>query len=417
MHFLVLGINHRTAPLELRERVSRSVREGRELIRELLRAGIPEVLVLSTCNRVEVYGAGRPLPILSQALRAGLHRLAGIEPVGDCWYLYQDADAVRHLFRVAAGLDSMVLGEPEVLGQVKAAVELSREEGGIGVFLSEVAQRCFATAKRVRTETQIGAGSVSLASITYELCRERLAPLEERSALLVGTGEIAEQVAAYLQPPSVRALYIVSRSPQRAAQFASRYRAQPVAYTLVSQALSAAEIVVTASDAPHPIFSRREGALFADRPRLIVDLGHPRNVDPALGELPTVTLYAMDDLQTIVEENLGRRRQEAPQAEAIVAEEVAELASWHASRPLVELIKAFRAQYEELRQKELERLRPRLTEEQYQAVEEVSRRLLAKFLHRPTTAIRSLDPQDQQALRTIRRLFGLPEETPSSSED
>lgn len=414
MHCYILGMNHNTAPVEAREQLAFDIERLGAMYNVLSREGAQEALILITCNRNEFYVVGRISQEGATVMRRVLSHFvdASLLDTPDYWYEYRDADAIAHLFRVASGLDSLVLGEPEILGQVKQAFEAARHYGMIGVFFSEVFQRCMHVAKRVRTETAIGVGSISLASATVEIFRETWGDLQRKSLLLLGTGEIAQQVATFLAKAMPRELLIVSRSSERAERLAKEYGGQPSVLEHLSWHLGSVDGVICATASPTPIIRLEDlnlSALSARKaPFVLVDLAHPRNVDPAVRQLPHVLLYAIDDLRTVIERNLDRRRAELPFAEAIIEREIAQLATWHRSRPLMETVKAFRAHYEEIRQQELKRLRSHLSEAEYQAVDEATRRLLAKLLHHPTRLLKSLnldDPVDCEKLAFWKQCF------------
>lgn len=419
MHCYILGMNHNTAPVETREQLSFDVERLGMIYHALSREGVQEALILITCNRNEFYVAGRASQEGASVMCRVLSHFvdASLLDTPNYWYEYRNADAIAHLFRVASGLDSLVIGEPEILGQVKQAFEAARHYGMMGVFFGEVFQRCMHVAKRVRTETAIGVGSISLASAAIEVFREKLGDLRSRRLLLLGTGEIAQQAATLLVKATPCELLIASRSPERAERLAVEYGGRPTLLDHLPSHLGNVDGVICATTSPTPIIRPENLSLSALKvrkaPFVLVDLAHPRNVDPAVRHLPHVVLYAIDDLRTIIEQNLDRRRAELPFAEAIIEREIVQLTAWHRSRPLMETVKAFRAYYEEIRQQELKRLRPHLSETEYQAVDEATRRLLAKLLHHPTLLLKSLnldDPADCEKLALWKRCFGLSEE-------
>ncbi|MDA1192302.1 MAG: glutamyl-tRNA reductase [Candidatus Poribacteria bacterium] len=420
MHCYVKGINHNTAPVGVRERFAFEGDQLASVLDVLSAEGAQEAFVIATCNRTEFYVAGNPPDELRDIADRAICRFIGDDTPNrpEYWYEHHNRHAITHLFRVASGLDSMVLGEPEILGQVKQAIETARDADSTGIFFNEVFKRGLQVAKRVRTDTAIGVGSVSLASATFDLLRQRLSPLRERRVMLLGTGEIGEQVAQYLGHGTFGRFYIASRTAERATSMAERFAAVPVFYDEMTDCLEQCDAVVCASASKTPLLTPQHLERIAKRdntedghPFLVIDLGHPRNVEPSVGDLPNVRLYAMDDLRGTIEANLTRRRTEVPNAEAIIQQETDQLAQWHTSLPLAKTVTAFRQRFEKQRQEELVRLRARLSDDEYAAVDEASRRLLAKFLHEPTLAMKRLDindPADATKLRLLADLFDIP---------
>lgn len=416
MHCYVLGMNHNTAPVAVRERLAFDMERLASAYDAFSRDGAHETLILTTCNRTEFYVAGRTSQESASVTRSVLARFVDEKVMRSpaYWYEYRNAEAIAHLFRVASGLDSLVLGEPEILGQVKQAFDAARHYGTLGVFFSQVFQRCTHVVKRVRTETAIGVGSISLASATVDVLRDELGDLSESRLLLLGTGEIAQQAATYLAKTSPRELVVVSRSLDRAERLAGEYGARPSALDRLAAHLDDVDGVVCATTSPTPVILPENlsvNALAArQKPFALVDLAHPRNVDPEVRLLPNVRLFAIDDLRTVVDRNLDRRRAELPFAEAIIERETGQLAAWHRSRPLMQAVKAFRGHFEELRQQELKRLRPQLTDAELDAADEATRRVLAKLLHKPTLLLKSLnpdDPDDREKLAIWSECFGV----------
>lgn len=415
MHCYVRGMNHNTAPVEVREQLAFQVDELARIFDAFSEGGVPEALVLTTCNRTEFYIAGGDSLSHSPVMSRVLQRFVDPEIVNDetYWYERRDEDAIGHLFRVASGLDSLVLGEPEILGQVKLSFDVARQCGAVGVFMSEVFHRCMHVVKRVRTDTAIGVGSISLASASSDMLARELGPLSSKRLVLIGTGEIAQQVVTYLGKASPLELTVVSRSQSRAERLAGEHGATPMTMSGIESLLARADGVVCATSSSAPVVDASMLApIMAQRnhPIVLIDLAHPRNVDPDVRSLSDVRLYAMDDLRIVVDQNLDRRRAELPQAEAIIARETAQLATWHRSRPLMQTVKDFRAQFEEIRQEELKRLRSKLSDLEWDAADEASRRIVAKLLHRPTLALKAMDPndpQDREKLELLAAVFGL----------
>ena len=406
------GINYRTAPVEARERFALTSDEAGKLMRALQRAGAPEALTVSTCNRSEFYLAGLPIPQLKRILDSALSQFSGAN-VSAYWMELENRAAMSHLFRVASGLDSMLLGETEVLGQVKEAFQRARKIGAAGIFFNEVFNRALHAAKRVRSETAVGVGTVSLASIARGTLQRDLGDLSEKRVLLIGTGEIGEQVARCFVSGGAGRLTILSRTLARAERLAAEVGGEAADISQKCALFAASDGIVCASAAPYYLVRRGEAeASLRSRPVSMVDLSHPRNIDPEIREMENVRLYAMDDLRAEIDRNLERRRQELPAAEAIVQQETAQLSRWHAALPLAETVKQLRSRLEQVRQAELERVAGRLSEAEAQAVDEATRRILQKLLHDPTLALKSFDANDPSHAHKIalfRQIFGLKE--------
>jgi glutamyl-tRNA reductase len=408
-------VNHNTAPVDIRERLAFSKADVRGILDTFSREGAPEAFVLSTCHRTEFYVAGPPSADLEGLVTRVLDTVVGSGAVRkpEYWYDHSDQAAVRHLFRVASGLDSMVLGEPEILRQVKTAIETAREVGSAGTFLNEVFHRCLHVAKRVRTDTALGEGSVSLASATYGVVRGHLGDLRDRRILLFGTGEIAEQVAQYFGKDMGTNLTILSRTAERAERLATEVGADACDASEKLAQLQKVDGVICASSTTEYLVTAQEVAAISEgrsTPLVFVDLGHPRNIDPSVRELAGALLYGIDDLRAEIERNIERRRQEAPEAESIVRRETGQLAQWHTSLPAQDTVKTLRSKFEDVRQTELDRMKGRLSEDEWDAVDEASRRMLQKLLHTPTLALKGLnadDPADRERISIIASMFGL----------
>ena len=416
MRVFFRGIDFRTAPVDVRERFAFNREESVRTARALIRAGAPEALVLSTCNRSEFYLAGASLG----ELRAAWERVLGGRPGSDVpsyWAERENGAAVSHLFRVCAGMDSMVLGEPEILGQAKEAFQLAREIGSSGPLLNEAFDRAVHAAKRVRSETSIGAGAVSLASVTRNVLAHDLGGLEGKRVLLLGTGDIAEQAARSLLSAGAGCLTVMSRALERAEAFAARTGGKAADISQKCAELARADAAVCASSAPYYLVRKCEAEeLFrsrtGSRTASMVDLSHPRNIDPAIRSLSGVRLYALDDLRSEIDRNLERRRQELPDAERIIQAESAQLSRWHASLPMEGLVRELRAKTESARLRELERAASGLSDAERAAVDEATRRVVQKLLHAPTLAAKSLDadrPDHAERVALFRQIFDLEE--------
>lgn len=419
MNLLVLGINHQTAPVSLRERVSfpaTSLPRALDELRGL--APVREAAVLSTCNRTEVYtvaGDG------GQAVADWLARHADEGGTGLHDYLYRhaDADAARHLFRVATGLDSLVLGEPQILGQVKQAWAGARGAGSLGGQLDRLFQHAFTTAKRARTDTTIGANPVSVASAAVRLAQESFAPMEDSTVLLVGAGETIELAARHLVQARVKRLLVANRTLAHAQELASRHGGFALPLAELGQHLGEADVVISATAAREPVLHAEHFtqalARRRNRPMLALDLAVPRDIAPAVGALRDVYLYTVDDLERSVEDNRRSRREAAEAAEAIIELQVARFMEGLAVRAGSAPLRQLRAHGEAAREDTLARARARLAagEDPEQVLGYLAHTLTNRLLHAPTLALREAAATgDGELARAARRLFGAAEGDP-----
>ena len=409
MTLALIGVNHKTAPIELRERIAISREDLPETTRALAALpGVSECMIVSTCNRVEVLAA---VESLDTDLAGFLYRYFGLDAalLGPHLYQHHGQDAVRHLFRVAASLDSMVVGEPQILGQVKEAFATARASGTVGGELEHLLQSAFAAAKRVRSETEIGSNSVSIASVAVELARKIFGSLNGRTVFLVGAGKMSELAARHLVQQGAGAILVTNRTQERARQLAEPFNGRVIPFDQLHEAAVQADIVISSTGAPHPIFRREHGQAFMhrrrNRPMFFIDIAVPRDVDPEVNKLDGIFVYDIDDLQQVAAAHMAERSREAGDAEALIA---AEVERFHQRRRTVNVapaIVALQRQAEEIRQGELRRAQARLgslTAEQVAAVEALTRGLVNKFLHPPMQALkqaaRESDPTRLEAL-------------------
>lgn len=411
LEILSIGVSHHTAPIAVRERVAVASERLEEALHELCaRPGIAEAMIVSTCNRLEIYAAVRGEEGPASARAFLREREPGIDR-----HLYENRglSAVRHLFRVCASLDSMVVGEPQILGQVKEAFRRAEQARTVGRILSRSVQRAFAVAKRVRTDTQIGAAAVSVGFAGVELARKVLGSLQGRSAMLVGAGEIGTLAARHLAGAGCADLHVVNRSRERAEALAAELGATAHPWDALFDLLVRCDVVVCSTSAQDPILTRDrvQEAMRKrrHRPLLIVDLAVPRDVDPRANEVPDVYLYDVDDLDRVMEENRESRKREAALAEGIVEREAqAFYAALH--NEAEPLLRAIRRQAEEIVRQEIARTlgREEFDEKQRAGLEAMARAIANKILHLPTTRIREAGLEDDGALlAAAATLFGL----------
>ncbi len=423
MHIVVVGLNHKVAPVEVRERLAFTKTALEEALARLRPSDgscpyAPEGVILSTCNRLEVYVLAPSLADGQRAVCRFLEDCHGEpqETFRPYLYTYADEDAVAHLFSVAAGLDSMVLGESQILGQVTEAMERALAYGAAGKVLAALFRHAVETGKRARTETAIGRGATSVSHVAVELAQKIFGDLSACHVLLVGAGEMAELAARALVAYGAGSLSILNRTRERAERLAAEFGARALGWERLEEALWWADIIIASTGAPHAIF-RPENvgrALFMrrNRPLFFIDIAVPRNVDPEVARLEGVYLYDIDDLRAVVEASLAERRREVPKVEAIVAEQQREFMAWFRSLDVVPLIVQLREQAERVGQAELERALRRLeglSDRERKVVEMMAHRIVNKILHRPIVRLkeRAAEREGYQYAEVIRDLFGL----------
>jgi len=395
MTLTIIGVNHKTAPIEVRERIAISREDLPETTRALAALpGVAECMIVSTCNRVEILAS---IESSSTELTGFLQRHFGLDEALLAPHLYEhrDQDAVRHLFRVAASLDSMVVGEPQILGQVKEAFAVARASGTVGGQLDHLLQCTFAAAKKVRTETEIGSNSVSIASVAVELAQKIFGSLQGRTVFLVGAGKMSELAARHLVQQGAGAILVTNRTQERARRMAETFQGRVIPFDQLHETASQADIVISSTGAPHPIFRREHGRAFLqqrrNRPMFFIDIAVPRDVDPAMGKLEGIFVYDIDDLQQVAASHMAERSREAMDAEALIESEVERFRQRQRTINVAPAIVALQQQAEEMRQVELKRAQARLgslTAEQLAAVEALTRGLVNKLLHPPMQALK-----------------------------
>src|SRR5215469_9316771 len=357
MEIVLVGLNHRSAPVEVRERVSFTAEQARQAAEDLRARGIfHEALVLSTCNRSEVYGvppeASRESAAALSSYLSHFHAVQ-LDLLNGSLYHHYDRHAVRHLFRVASGLDSMVLGEAEILGQVREAYRQAHEDGATGPVLNRMFQGALEVGKRVRHETELGARPMSVASAGVKLAERIFGKLGQRTALVLGAGTISEQVVSQLRDRGIKHLYVMNRSRERAESLAREFSGKVLAWEEWDAALALPDVIVSSISTEEPALKRamleRAMAARGNRPLFVMDLGLPRNVESSAADLYNLYLYNIDDLTEIVEQNRGARQSEVPRAEAIVEEHVGKFLTWQTSVELIGVVEALRGKLKEER--------------------------------------------------------------------
>jgi glutamyl-tRNA reductase len=422
MQLLLIGVSHRTAPVELRERLDFSAGGVDRALVAL--AGSPaqhEAAIVSTCNRVELYVACDDTAQAQAAVHHFLSDFHGIaaDQLAPHLYAKTGPEAAHHLFRVAAGLDSLVVGEPQVLGQVKDAFHLASKIGCTGPLLNRLFHSAFSAGKRVRSETTLSEGAVSVSYAAVALARKIFGSLAGRTVLVLGAGEMGKLTAIHMRSQGIGRLVITSRTAAHATALASTLEGTAVPWESLSHALAEADIVITATGSTVPIISRatveQTMKVRRQRPLFIIDIAVPRDVESSAGDLEQVFLYNIDDLQAVVQENLTKRGTEASQAEGIVAQELGKFIGWLNSRGAVPTVVALRQRFEAIRQSELKRLDSKLSglpPEARARVDEVTRLIVEKLLISPTERLKSVSDAETIAAYTdaLNRLFGLTSE-------
>ncbi len=419
MNIILLGMNHKSAPVELRERLSIACDDEGNAVRAVKNISqVKEVLYLATCNRVEVLAHVNNADAAVEGLKGVVLSQGNLpaEEMEACLYVYRDQEAVRHLFRVAASIDSMVMGEPQILGQVKDAYRRCVEEKASGVMLNKLLHHAFRVAKRVRTETAISANAVSVGYTAVELSKKIFGDLAGKAVLLVGAGEMAELAARHLAEKGIRTVSIVNRTYEKALRLADEFGGKAARFESLEQKLGESDIVISSTGTPGFIINRAmiEKALRRRKNRLLflIDIAVPRDIDPAVGDMDNVYLYNIDDLQGVVDENMKTRIEEARKAGAIIDEEVENFRKWYATLEVVPTIVDLRSKLEDITRGELERSMgwmKGLGADERAHVEALVQAVVNKVLHGPVTGLKeeSENGGADAYVAAIRRLFGL----------
>jgi glutamyl-tRNA reductase len=420
---LIVGLNHRSAPIEVRESVAfENSYVGGALMRLRQYPAVAEGVILSTCNRVEVVAAAGDCQAASQEISAFLDEqraLRHAEPLDKHVYVYQGAEAVRHLFRVAASLDSMVVGEPQILGQLKQYYDAAQQAGTVGAILHRLFHRSFSVAKRVRSETGIGSGAVSVSSIAVDLAKRIFDRFDDKTVMLIGAGKMGDLMARYLQSNGVHSMMVTNRTFERAVELAERIQGSPIRFEDFPRYLKMADLVIGCAGAPEIIIEvetvervlreRKHRAMF------FIDIGDRRNFDPRINDLDNVYLYNIDDLKSVAEDNLHERANEAEKAEEIVQDEVQSFVRWMSSLEQVPTITALRRRFEEIRRREIEKslgggLKD-LSAQQRAALDDLTTAMINKLLHGPISQLKSNSAEDSEEgmlyIAALKRLFDL----------
>lgn len=421
MELTLIGLSHRTAPVEVREKLAFDADSAASALQSLSALDhVREATLLSTCNRTELVIANRiGTPLYHDVIRfLSELRDVDLKTVDGVTYHYTGRNAVRHIFRVAASLDSLVVGEPQITGQVKDAYRIACEAGVCGPMLHRLYHRTFQVAKRIRNETRIAENAVSVSYAGVELARRIFGSLNARQALLVGAGEMAELALQHLQSAGLGRVSIANRTAARAAALATQFGGYAVGWEEIEPQLVNADIVISSAAAPHFVIRRETLAPVLRkrkyRPLFLIDLGVPRNIDPAVGELEGCYVYDIDDLESVVEENLASRHEEAAKAETIIEDESEKFFAFLNSLQVVPTILALKSRFEEVRRTELEKTLSTLdglNKKDRERIDYLTAALVKKLLHDPITALKAAEREGlgEQAIHLTRRLFGIEE--------
>jgi glutamyl-tRNA reductase len=421
MRYQLIGVNHKSAPLEVRERLAIPESRLPDTCRDLTsHPGIEEGMIISTCNRVEMI---THTSNGSADLRGFLHNHFQVTAgeLDPHLYEFREKDAVRHVFRVASSLDSMVVGEAQILGQVKEAYATARAVGSVRGQLDQLFTRAFAVAKRVRSETAVGSSSVSIASVAVELAKKIFGTLQGKTVFIVGAGKMSELAARHLMAHGCESIFVSNRTYGRAVGLAHKFGGQAIKFDDLYDSCDRADIVITSTGSPHAIFRREHGEQFLNRrknrPMFFIDIAVPRDVSPEMAKLDGIFTYDIDDLQAAVSSHVADRRKEADLAEAIITSEVERFEARAHTLDVVPTIVSLQDHLETIRQAEIDRVRGRmgaLSPEQEMAVEALTRGIINKVMHTPVTTLKTAarEAEATTVIEVVRRLFNLHEKGP-----
>lgn len=417
MNIIVVGLNHKTADVEVREKLAfngERLSEGLEGLSKL-----PEVngtIIVSTCNRVEIYSDVKDIDSGAASIKDFLVNFHSInkEALDRSLYILKGREAIRHIFRVASSLDSMVVGEPQILGQVKDAFEFALQRRATDYVLNKVLKKAISVAKRVRTETRIAENAVSISFAAVELAKKIFTDLSNKTFMLLGAGEMAELAARHLISSGVKTVLIANRTFERGCELAKEFNGRAVRFEDFIREMTNTDILICSTGAPDYVLRKPDMQAVMkgrrQRPMFLIDISVPRNIDPSINELDNVYLYDVDDLQGVVDANMLERKKEAEKAERIIGEEIEGLEKWASSLDSIPTVVALRNVAENIKREELKKVMnrfPNLEEKERRAIEHMASSIINKLLHPPTVALKE-DSEDRETLiAAIRKLYGL----------
>jgi glutamyl-tRNA reductase len=428
MELIIIGLNHRTAPIEIRERLvfpEDKLEAALHQVKSL--PSLKENMILSTCNRVEIYATAQEIERAMIDLKHFLSQYHGLslKEFEKNLYAFIGEEAVRHIFRVASSLDSMVVGEPQISGQIKSAYNTAVETKTSGLILHRLLHRAFHVAKRVRTETKIGDSAVSVSSVAVELARKIFETLEKKTVLLIGAGEMCELAARHLVSGGVDKVLVTNRTYERAMALAQEFKGEAIPFEEMNQGLRRVDIVISATDSPQHLISHHQVVKVMkerkQKPIFFIDIADRRDIEPGVGDIENVYLYNIDDLKKVADENIQDREKQAQKAETIVQDEVIKFVNWYHSLDVAPTIVALRKKFEEIRKKELEKtlsLHPNLSEKEKQSLEALTSAIINKILHSPLTLLKQTNEEVMaDYVDAIRTLFRLPEKSDEEEKE
>lgn len=417
MKTVVIGLNHKTADVDLREKLAFNgpkLEEGIRRIRAL--PEIRETIIVSTCNRVEIYLNVKDIAKAFEEVKDFFVRFFEIrkESLDNALYLYDDMEAVRHIFRVSSSLDSMVVGEPQILGQLKDAFEFALERKTTGVLLNRLLKKSISVAKRIRTETKIAENAVSISFAAVELARKIFDDLPEKSFMLLGAGEMAELAAKHMINNGVKNIVIANRTYETGCNLAKEFNGRAIKFEAYLDELAHMDILICSTGAQKYVLMKDQMQKVMkerkNRPVFLIDISVPRNIDPEINDLDNVYLYDVDDLKGVVDTNILERQKEAKKAEEIIEEEIETFQRWLSSLDSVPVVIALREKAEAIKKEELEKLLnrlPEIGEKEKKAIEGMAGSIINKLIHAPTVALRDDSEDRDMMIATIKRLYGL----------
>ena len=420
MHIVVVGLSHHTAPVEIRERLAFAPTAMEKPLRQMLELpAIAEALIVSTCNRVELYAATKDPDTATATLRRFLadYHAVPLEEIEQHLYDHQGEAVIRHLFRVASSLDSMIIGEPQILGQIKTAYGYAMEFKTAGLILNRFLHKAFSVAKRVRTETGIASSAVSVSFAAVELARKIFDRLDDKSVMIIGAGEMCELAARHFVSNGVTRVLVTNRTFERAEKLAAEFQGRAVPFEQFTDHLATVDIILTSTGAPTFILGQKQMEDILrrrkNRPMFLIDIDVPRDVDPKVNQLDNIYLYDVDDLQGVVQANLKERQKEAHRAEAIVGEEIGQFHLWLANLEVKPTIVALRKRFEEICAQEMAKTfsnHKDLTDQQRRGIETMANAIVNKALHRPIAVLKRTQNENcgEDYVDAVRQLFDLP---------
>lgn len=428
MHIVIVGLSHKTAPVEIRERIAFAPTAMQKPLQQMAALpGISEGLIVSTCNRVELYAVSKDPVAATAALRRFLADFHGLprEDLNQHLYDYTGEAAIHHLFRVASSLDSMVIGEPQILGQIKTAYGYAVEFGTAGLILNRFLHKAFSVAKRIRTETGIASNAVSVSFAAVELARKIFNQLDNKTVMIIGAGEMCELAARHFVSNGINKVLVTNRTLERAEKLAGELAGQAVPFDQFPNYLIEVDIVLTSTGAPNFILGHRQMEEVIRRrkqkPMFLIDIAVPRDIDPRVNDVSNVYLYDVDDLQEVVQANLKERHKEASKAETIVEQEIGQFYRWLENLEVKPTIIALRRRLDEIRQQEVSKTFGNLkdlTDKQRKSIEAMSNALINKVMHKPIELLKNGQEQNggEDYIDAIRTLFDLPSPEPDDNE-